>query len=77
MSRSRLAVVTMVLALLSGARVQAQQPQKPDSMAPGMMAMSGNCMRSGADQRLSHLMDVMNAAPSNRRVAAMMAVTRT
>ena len=76
MSRSRLAIVTMVVVLLGGTRVHAQQPQKPDSMAAGMMAMSGNCMcsESAADQRLSHLMDVMNAAPPNRRMAAMMAV---
>lgn len=76
MSRSRVAIVTMVVALLSGTRVQAQQPQKPDSMAAGMMAMSGNCMgsESASDQRLSHLMDAMNAAPPNRRMAAMMAV---
>jgi hypothetical protein len=76
MSRSRLAIVTVVMALLGGTRVQAQQPQRPDSMAPGMMAMSGNCMRSESaiDQRLSRLVDAMNAAPPNRRVAAMMAV---
>ena len=29
-------------------------------------------MRSASNQRLSHLMDAMNAARSNRRVAAMM-----
>jgi len=75
MSSSRLAIVGLVLALLSGSRLQAQQPQKPDSMAAGMTAMSGNCLRSdpAADQRLSQLVDAMNAAPSNQRVAAMMA----
>lgn len=75
MSSSRLAIVGLVLALLSGGRLEAQQPQKPDSMAAGMMAMSGNCPRSdpAADQRLSQLVDAMNAAPSNQRVAAMMA----
>lgn len=78
MLRSRLAIVAAVVALLGGTEVQAQQPQQPDSMAAGMMAMSGNCMRSeaAADQRLSHLMDAMNAAPPNRRAAAMMAVIR-
>jgi hypothetical protein len=78
MSSSRLAIVTAVVALLSGVQVQAQQPQQADSMGAGMMAMSGNCMRSeaAADQRLGHLVDAMNAAPPNRRAAAMMAVIR-